>query len=120
MRISTSIFSVARAVLSGEKGAAFLAAVDARLAACRCGDAINGHQRVPYWDGICQASDLVQQKRNEIEQLDALMTCKAEVLPSSESASHSYTCRSFEALINLVSKDCAFVERQRIICSFEK
>ncbi|VDM52946.1 unnamed protein product [Angiostrongylus costaricensis] len=65
---------MARAVLSSEKGAAFLAAIDARLAACRCGDSIDGHLRVPYWDGICQASHMVQQKRNEIQQLVALMT----------------------------------------------
>lgn len=72
MRLSRCAFSVVRSLLTEEKGLAFLAAVDGRLAAHRSGDAVGGERHAAYWDGICKAAQLVQQKRSEIEQIAAL------------------------------------------------
>ncbi|KHJ78374.1 PCRF domain protein [Oesophagostomum dentatum] len=74
MRISRILLSNVRALLSAEKGTAFLAAVDARLTAHRSGDAVGGDLRAGYWDGISQAAHKVQQKRSEIDQIKTLIT----------------------------------------------
>lgn len=73
MRLSVVLASTVRALLRAEKGAAFLAAVDARLTAHRSGDAVGGDLRAAYWDGISRAAQKVQQKRSEIEQINALV-----------------------------------------------
>ncbi|CAJ0601646.1 unnamed protein product [Cylicocyclus nassatus] len=66
MRISLALFSTARALLRAEKGAAFLAAVDARLTAHRSGDGVGGDQRAGYWDGISRAAHVVEKRRHDI------------------------------------------------------
>ncbi|KAK6014653.1 peptide chain release factor 1 family protein, partial [Ostertagia ostertagi] len=43
-----------------------------RLAAHRSGTAVGGERHAAYWDGICRAAQLTQQKRNEIEQIKAM------------------------------------------------
>ncbi|RCN28867.1 putative peptide chain release factor 1, partial [Ancylostoma caninum] len=78
MRLSVVFSSTVRALLRAEKGAAFLAAVDARLTAHRSGDAVGGDLRAAYWDGISRAAQKVQQKRSEIEQINALATATAD------------------------------------------
>ncbi|KIH68392.1 putative peptide chain release factor 1 [Ancylostoma duodenale] len=78
MRLSIVLSSTVRALLRAEKGVAFLAAVDARLTAHRSGDAVGGDLRAAYWDGISQAAQKVQQKRSEIEQINALATASAD------------------------------------------
>ncbi|KAL6739146.1 hypothetical protein Aduo_012632 [Ancylostoma duodenale] len=78
MRLPIVLSSTVRALLRAEKGVAFLAAVDARLTAHRSGDAVGGDLRAAYWDGISQAAQKVQQKRSEIEQINALATASAD------------------------------------------
>ncbi|PIO64179.1 hypothetical protein TELCIR_14200 [Teladorsagia circumcincta] len=72
MRISRSVFSSVRTILAGQKATAFVDTVTSRLAAHRSGTAAGGERHAAYWDGICRAAQLTQQKRNEIEQIRAM------------------------------------------------
>ncbi|WKY05802.1 hypothetical protein Q1695_006202 [Nippostrongylus brasiliensis] len=74
MQLSRLLFSSVRVLLNSEKGAAFITAADSRLSAHRSGDAVGGDRHAAYWDGICKAAQLTQQKRSEIEQIAALVT----------------------------------------------
>ncbi|KAK5978280.1 Mitochondrial translational release factor 1 like [Trichostrongylus colubriformis] len=72
MQLSRLALSSLRALLTGEKATTFINTVNMRLAAHRSGTAVGGERHAAYWDSICQAAQLTRQKRNEIEQINAL------------------------------------------------
>ncbi|XGW28700.1 hypothetical protein V3C99_008470 [Haemonchus contortus] len=72
MRLSHSVFSTVRTLLTSEKATTFLDAVNKRLAAHRSGTAVDGERYAAYWDGIRRAAQFAEQKRSEVDQICAL------------------------------------------------